>query len=474
MNRAALALPADAPVVQLAQTLAAAGGRLIIVGGWVRDRLRGADSKDFDLEVFGLSADALSQVVRPLGFTEPVGKQFPIWRRTRDALDLARPRGAEPLDSSAGDLQAGGAERVSEHNFNAAFRVASRHRDLTVNAMGWDPLSEALIDPWRGEHDLGNKVLRAVDEETFAEDPLRLLRVARLAAQLGAKPDKQLQSCCAALILSGIPVERITGELRRMLCEPERPSVAFRTLADCGRLDVFPLVAALRDVPQDPRWHPEGDVYVHTLMVLDEARRLGELQSREAREILMLAALAHDFGKPETTHQEGARVRAHGHEGASAHLTKEWLQTLRFSERIVSATTALVEHHLAPAQFIAQGAGARAYRRLARKLDAAGVSMTDLERLARADHLGRTTEEALSGTFRAGEEFLDAAQKAHVREGIGHDCVQAKHLLARGMVPGPTFGKILRACRSVQDETGWQEADRILDRALKPETPPRD
>ena len=187
----------------------------------------------------------------------------------------------------------------------------------------------------------------------------------------------------------------------------------------------------------------------------------------------MLAALAHDFGKPETTQNEGGRIRAHGHESVSARLTEEWLQTLRFSERIVSATTALVDHHLAPAQFIAQGAGSRAYRRLARKLDAAGVTMTDLEHLARADHLGRTTQEALSGRFRAGDDFLNAAQQAQVRESIGQDCVQAKHLLARGMVPGPTFGEILRACRSIQDETGWQEAERILDQALDSKAPPR-
>lgn len=460
MNRAALALPADAPVVQLAHAIADAGGRLIIVGGWVRDRLRGADSKDFDLEVFGLSANAISRLVQPLGFSAPVGKHFPIWRRTRDALDLALPRGTVSVSVD---------EAASSKALAARFRQASRFRDLTVNAIGWDPLAEILIDPWQGEQDLRDGVLRAVADETFAEDPLRLLRVARLAAQLQAKPDDSLCSLCATLNLSAIPVERIAGELRRMLCEPARPSLAFQTLADCKRLDVFPLVAALRDVPQDPRWHPEGDVYVHTLKVLDEAHRLAEPLSREDQEILMLAALAHDFGKPETTRREGDRIRANGHESVSARLTEEWLQTLRFSEDIVSATTALVAHHLAPAQLIAQGAGARAYRRLARKLDAAGVGMTDLERLARADHLGRTTEEALSGTFQAGDDFLDAAQQAHVREGIEQDCVQAKHLLARGMVPGPTFGEILRACRSIQDETGWQEADRILDRALESE-----
>ena len=452
MSRDALTLPADAPVVQLAQVIGEAGGRLLVVGGWVRDRLRGADSKDFDLEVFGLAPDAVTELLRPLGFSELVGKHFPIWRSTRDALDLALPRGPDTPQLRIDD---------------EAFKNASRHRDLTVNAMGWDPLAARLIDPWNGERDLEKKTLRAVSAETFVEDPLRLLRVARLSAQLHAKPDAHLVSYCSGLRLDRVPVERIAGELRRILIEPEAPSLAFRILEECGRLDVFPLVAALREVPQDPRWHPEGDVYVHTMRVLDAARPLANALPIEAREVLMLAALAHDFGKPATTVREGDRVRAHGHEGESAQLAQAWLKSLRFSERIVSATTMLVQHHLAPSQFVSQGAGPRAYRRLARKLNAAGVNLVDLERLARADHLGRTTEEARAGRYPAGDAFLLAANRAHVSDGIQQDCVEARHLMARGMVPGPAFGQILQACRSVQDETGWKEPERILDRALE-------
>ncbi|MFK7897429.1 MAG: HDIG domain-containing metalloprotein [Myxococcota bacterium] len=468
MNRAGLSLPADAPVLALARRLAESGGRLLIVGGWVRDRLRGEDSKDFDLEVFGLSAEAVSALVRPLGFTPPVGKHFPIWRHTGNALDLALPR-LEAVDSENEAEVPGVSEEPGEEVFTAAFRAAARHRDLTINAMGWDPLAERLIDPWEGESDLAKGRLRAVSEDTFPADPLRLLRVARLTAQSGYAPDDALRRLCRALDLSKVPVERIAGELARILCEPVEPSRAFEWLAECDRLDVFPLVDALRDCPQDPRWHPEGDVFVHTLMVIDEARKLAAPLSHADRLILMLAALTHDLGKPGTTEIEGDRVRAHGHEALSAKLTQAWLRELRFSEGVVSGTTALVAYHLAPAQFASQGAGARAYRRLARKLDRAGVTMLDLERLGRADSLGRTTPDARAGTFASGDAFLEAAEAAHVREGIEADCVTAQHLIGRGMIPGPKFGEILRACRAIQDETGDREPERILDRALAPD-----
>jgi len=450
-----LALPASSGVDELALAFARAGGRIVVVGGWVRDALLGRDAHDLDLEVFGLEPEAIERVVSGFGFTRAVGRQFPVWRRNRDGLDLASPR-AGALDY----------RRDEPASLDAAFRVAARHRDLTVDAIGFDPLDARRLDPWGGAEDLEARRLRAVDPETFVVDPVRLLRVARLRAALPAEPDAALVALCQGLSLDDVPVERIAGELRRMLLDRWVPSRAFAWLAAIGRLDAFPPLARLVGVPQDPTWHPEGDVFVHTLMVVDRAHEIAEALGGEARERLMLAALCHDLGKPETTTSEGGRIRSIAHEAPSARRAREWLGSLRFADRTVRAVEVLVERHLAPSQLVQQGAGPRAYRRLARALAAADVSLVELERLARADHLGRTTEAALAGRYDAGPRFLAAAEDAGVRSGPRADVVTAAALMAHGIAPGPELGRLLRRCREIEDETGWSDPEPILARCL--------
>lgn len=455
MSESRLALPAGSDVDALARAIGRAGGCLVVVGGFVRDALAGRAAHDLDLEVFGLGEDAVETVLAGFGFSTRVGRQFPIWRRGRDGLDLAYPR-AGALDYHAEDPA----------SLERAFRAASRHRDLTVNAMGWAPLSDAIVDPWGGREDLRARRLRAVDLGTFAADPLRLLRVARLLAVLEAEVDEGLVALCRGLDLAGVPVERIAGELRRMLLDGARPSRSFAWLARIGRLDVLEPVAALVGVPQDPIWHPEGDVFVHTLLVLDAARELANALPTADAERLMLAALCHDLGKPTTTTREGERVRSIAHEAASARIARAWLGGLRFPERVVEAVATLVEHHLAPPQLVAGGAGPRAYRRLARKLAAAELSLVDLERLARADQLGRTTPDAVAGRFEAGSAFLAAAEAAGVRDAPRPDVVTARDLMAHGIEPGPELGRLLQRCRELEDETAGREPAPILARCL--------
>ena len=463
MNRsvpgsAELRLPERSPTLELARTVARAGGRVVVVGGWVRDRLLGDLSNDVDLEIFGLSPEAISRLLRPIGFTAPVGRHFPVWRETRLGVDAAYPRAG--ADSYSADSQA---------SLETAFREASRHRDLTINAIGWDPLTDELIDPWNGQADLKARLLRAVDLTTFGSDPLRVLRVARLRARFEARVEPELVESCRAIDLGSLPVERITSELRRMLCESSRPSRAFEFLDEADQLDVFEPVARLKGVPQDPRWHPEGDVYVHTMMVVDRAAEIAQSLAGVAREILLFAALCHDLGKPETTSVENDRIRSLGHEAKSAERTREWLDAMRLPGRHVRSIEVLVANHLAPAQFASQGAGPRAYRRLARKLALGDVTVVDLERLARADHLGRGTTADRAGDIEAGETFLAAAEAAEVREGVRPDIVSASQLIARGVDAGPRLGQLLARCRELQDETGLEDADRLMDRVFEEE-----
>jgi tRNA nucleotidyltransferase (CCA-adding enzyme) len=202
------------------------------------------------------------------------------------------------------------------------------------------------------------------------------------------------------------------------------------------------------------------------MQVVDRASEIARSLSAEDREVLLFAALCHDLGKPGTTSTEDGRIRSIGHEAKSARLTREWLDGLRLPGRHVQAIAILVAHHLAPTQFVSQGAGPAAYRRLARKLAVGGVTAFALERLARADHLGRSTPEARVGRFEAGEAFLEAAKAADVREGVRPDVVSASRLIARGVDPGPLLGRLLDRCREIQDETGLEDAEQLVDRVL--------
>ncbi len=180
----------------------------------------------------------------------------------------------------------------------------------------------------------------------------------------------------------------------------------------------------------------------------------------------MWGALTHDIGKPITTVTSDGRIRSPGHDEEGVPISDALLGNLRASKELTTQVGALVRYHLAPALLPGQGAKPKAYRRLARNLAAAGVSFELLYRLALADHLGRTTADAVARIFPAGDEFLRCVAVLTATEVVAQDVVLGRHLLAKGMEPGPEIGRWLTACREVQDETGWTDVDRILDRVL--------
>ena len=513
----------DLRCVEIARAVRDAGGRALVVGGWVRDHLLGVRSKDVDIEVFGLEVERLEALLAGFGGVHAIGRAFGVLRVGGIDIDFSLPR----RDSKRGPGHRG---FDVEPDPTLDFAEAARRRDLTVNSIGIDPLTGEVLDPHGGRRDLERRVLRATDPAHFPEDPLRGLRAAQLAARLEMAPDEELVALCRSLDLSELSGERVFDELRKLLLRAARPSIGFKVLEDTGQLRYFPELDALRGVPQDPEWHPEGDVWVHTLMVLDVAATLrsdgtepGEhapdpstrppaadaspdpgapsadgtthasdeaarslddatavdgatspvrdgahSRGNDSREdlALMLGALCHDLGKPVTTERVGGRIRSYRHDLAGVAPTRALLRRMRAPGALVDRVAALVEHHLAPALFVKSGATAKGYRRLARKLERAGVGIELLVRVARADHLGRTTADALAGRFEAGDAFLAAAHAHSVEHAAPRDAVLGRHLVARGMEPGPGFAPILERCREIQDETGWTDPDTILDHAL--------
>jgi len=429
------------------------GGRALVTGGYVRDRLLGRPNQDLDVEVLGLGAEALDAMLAEFGEVQVFGRAFPVRQVRGVDAQFSLPR----RDS----LATGGRD---EGDPGLSFAEAARRRDLTINALGLDPLTGEILDPLGGRADLEAGVLRAADASRFSDDPLRGLRVMQLAARFEMTPDAELIALCRALDLGGIPGERRLAEFDKLLLRAARPSRGLEVLRDTHLLRFFPELAALVDVPQDPIWHPEGDVWVHNGMALDAASELRQGDASDAA--LAYGVLCHDFGKPGTTREIDDRITSRGHSREGVEPTRRFLGALRASSALTLQVCALVEHHLAPALLDDGQATPKAFRKLARKLAAADVAPALLERVARADHWGRTTPEALERRFPAGDRFLERMSEVGLLAEPPRDVVRGRDLIARGYAPGPELGPLLERCRRVQDETGLTDPAAILDRVL--------
>ncbi len=287
-----------APEAFLAADIARAvherGGRALVVGGWVRDRLLGITSDELDMEVFGIPAHELPAILEPFGKVEPIGKSFPVYKIGN--IDVGLPR----RESKTAPGHKG---FVVEGDPSMTIEDAARRRDFTVNAISWDPLSHEYYDPVGGRTDLQSRTLRAVNPETFGDDSLRVLRGVQFAARFEMTMDESTKSLCRSIRLDDLPPERIWGEIEKLLLRAERPSLGFALALELGVVDqLFPELKALVGCIQEPEWHPEGDVWVHTLQVIDQARqRIRRSRSRRP---------AHRDAR-----RRDARLRQTGHHG---------------------------------------------------------------------------------------------------------------------------------------------------------------
>ena len=403
-----------------------------MVGGWVRDRLLGRASKDLDLEVFGVAADALPDLLSAFGRVEAVGQSFPVYKL--DGLDVSLPR----RESKTGRGHKG---FLVEGNPFMTVEDASRRRDFTINAIAWDPLTDAYLDPFGGRDDLRASILRAVDPGTFGDDSLRVLRALQLAARFSLEIESATARICRATPLDDLPAERVWGEVEKLLLQADRPSVGLELGLRLGVVErLFPEMQALVGCPQEPEWHPEGDVWVHTLMVVDEARQTIEDLDRPDRIIIMLGAVCHDFGKPATTALVEGRIRSRDHEEQGVAPAARFLDRLNVhaidGRDVRRQVLGLVAHHLKPGMLHArrEEVGDAAFRRLSLKVD-----LELLARLARADCRGRT------GSFdcSAMDWFVERARALGVDRRAPARLVLGRHLLALGLEPGPRVGELL-------------------------------
>ena len=436
-------------VIRIAEAVRDAGGRALLVGGWVRDELLGLPPKDADLEVFGIPADRLRAMLERLGRVETVGESFAVFkviadvvrdresqaRIRQDAVDVSLPRRESKTGRGHKGFQVEGDPDLS-------FEDAARRRDFTINAISRDPLTSEIIDPFDGRRDLRERRLRVVDPERFGDDSLRALRALQFAARFELTVPDETRSILRSIPLDDLPPERVWAEMEKLLLQARRPSIGLALALDLGVVDrLWPELKALVGCPQEPEWHPEGDVWVHTLMVVDQARARIDDLDRGRAVAMMLGALCHDLGKPATTAVIDGRIRSPGHEEGGVAPATRLLDRLNVHTidgyDVRHAVLGLVAHHLKPSAFrkAATPVGDGAFRRLAQKVD-----LELLARFAKADCHGR------SGTFdcSAMDWFLERARALGVEHAPPPPLVKGRHLLDLGVAPGPAMGDLLK------------------------------
>lgn len=276
--------------IEFAKKIFDAGGRAYLVGGAVRDKIRGVKAHDKDYCVTGLTAQKLVKI-----FPDALkfGKSFPVYSIDIDGVNCE-------VALARTEKKVGTGYRGFKVNFDSSVTIEQDlfRRDTTINAMAIDILSDELIDPFGGSDDVKNKKIRAVSKH-FTDDPVRALRAARQAAQFNFEIcDETFDAMnLCAFELKDEAGERIFSELENAL-RTDKPSIFFRSLERAGLLGVtFPEIDNLRGKTQPVEFHPEGDAYEHSLQILDEVAAVNK------KPVIRFAALAHDFGKG-TTPQE--------------------------------------------------------------------------------------------------------------------------------------------------------------------------
>jgi tRNA nucleotidyltransferase (CCA-adding enzyme) len=445
---------------QIVRDLRSAGYRAVVVGGAVRDALLGGEPKDFDIEVYGIAYDHLAGLLSRHGRVDLVGKSFGVVKLNTGGheYDFSVPR----RDSKLG---------LGHRDFHATFdsnitpREAASRRDFTINAMAYDPVADELLDFFGGGEDLRNRVLRATSD-AFAEDPLRVLRGMQFACRFDLTLDGGTAALCQTIVdhYGTIARERVADEFMKWAVKSSRPGRIAEYLKASGWSAHFPEIDRLAGVPQDPHWHPEGDVGTHTMFVVDAAARIATREQLEGddRAVLVFAALSHDFAKATTTmlrEREGKmRWTSWGHEADGGPMARGFLERIGIKSAITDRVVPMVENHLASSS-IGREATPRAVRRLAMRL--APATIADLLRLIEADHSGRPPLPA--GLPEGAIRIREMAKAQAVDHGPQAPLILGRHVMPYfDGQPGKHIGEVTTAAYEAQADGAFSTQEEAL------------
>ena len=433
-----------APAAEVLALLRQAGGRPFLVGGCVRDALLGDAPKDLDIEVFGLGSREVENALKKKFGIVTVGAAFGVTKIKDLPIDISVPRRENRTGVGHNDF-------AIQADPTMTAKDAAARRDFTVNAIAWNPETGEIIDPWNGLADLKAKVLRHVSDK-FAEDPLRVLRAMQFVARFEFSVAPETIKLCATLTPEHLATERLMEEWSKFILRSKRPSLGLNFLRACGWIKFFPELAATIDVPQDPQWHPEGDVWTHTALCMD-AFALERVGDRDEDLIVGLSVLLHDLGKATTTKVEAdGRLHAYGHEAESVPMAERFLAQITRETKLIESILPLIRWHAQPFELFKAKAGDGAVRRLANK-----VSRIDrLIRIDSADRKGRGPQ-AFTEASPQGLWLKERADALNVAASAPKKILLGRHLIAQGHSPAQWFTKILDEAYEVQLDGGFKD-----------------
>lgn len=424
----------------IARRLADAGHRALLAGGCVRDMLMERPAKDFDIA----TSATPDQVEALFAHTHALGKAFGVIQVLVDGSPFE-------VATFRSDLAYVDGRRPEGVVFSSPELDAQR-RDFTVNGLFYDPLTGQVIDHVGGQDDLKRRVIRAIGDprRRFAEDFLRMLRAARFASTLEFEIDPETAAAVRGLAgeIAMISAERIAQELTRLLTESPRAGRGVRLLHDLGLLQhVLPEIPRMIGCEQPPQFHPEGDVFVHTMLMLDALEKPSPL--------LAWSVLLHDVGKPPTfavtREPDGSdRIRFNNHAEVGARMAEDILRRLRMSNELTDAVVHCVRNHM---RF---GDAGRMKESTLRKLVGAPTFATELE-LHRIDCLSSHADTSNVDLLKA---FVEKIRNEPV---LPKPWLGGRDLIAMGRTPGPEFSRWLQLAYDAQLESRFPDRDALFD-----------
>ena len=420
----------------IAAHLSKQGGKCYLVGGAVRDLVLGVESKDLDIEVFGMNSDKLTTALKPFGKVQAdVGKSFSVIKlyTKQDHYDFSLPR----RERKAGRGHKG---FVIEADPTMTAEEAASRRDFTFNALMMDLETDEVLDFFGGKEDLERGILRHIGP-AFAEDPLRVLRGFQFAGRFNLKAEPVTAEMCRSLLkeYDTFPVERIWTEWHKWALKSTKPSAGLQFLVDTGWVEVYPEIKDLIGTTQEYEWHPEGDVFIHTKHVVDAAVEVADREGIYGydRVMYLIAALMHDFGKPATTEFKDGRWRSHMHARVGADMAPAFLEKIGAPKKIAIKIPPIVAEHLCHTHI----KDLKNVRKLSKRLEPANIK--ELCWVIEADCSGRPPkpkklpEEAAT--------IRNMALEDGIFLGTPKPIVTGKMILATGWLqPGKKLGQALK------------------------------
>ena len=436
----------------------------ILVGGCVRDYFLNIPVKDYDIEIFGIdSLDIIQKSLEKFGSVKLVGKSFGVLtlRVNEYDFDFALPRTEKKIGNTHQDF-----EVIT--NANLSFKEAAIRRDFTINAIGYDFFRQEFLDPFDGIKDLKNKIIKHIDDNTFIEDSLRVYRVVQFVSRLNFRIEEKTKELCKQIVLNDelkyLPKERVYEEFKKLFLKSSKPSIGFEVLRELGVLKYFPELEALINCIQEPEYHPEGDVWIHTMMSLDEMARIlkeEEIEDEYRKLYLFYGILCHDLGKPFCTQEINGKITSFKHESLGIEPTISFLSKLTNEKKLIEIVCSLVKNHLTPFQLYLAESSLKAIKRLSLK-----VNIEDLCLVCLSDCLGRTILNK-EKCPKATSWLLNKAKELEIHNVPIKPLVQGKDLIELGFKPSKFFKEILDFAFDLQLDENMKKEEIIKEITMK-------